>query len=111
MNSEIIWPSNKGIICRFDTFFCEGRASAPVCVKPALRADPVVGLINRETDVHELFAAMVPPERLIVLVPAVAVIVPAPQVPVKPFGVEITRPAGNVSLNATPVSATVVLLF
>ena len=38
-------------------------------------------------------------------------IVPAPQVPVRPFGVEITRPAGNVSLKPTPVSAVVVLLF
>src|SRR6202007_691672 len=37
MNSEIIWPSNKGIICRFDTFFCEGRASCTstnACVEP-----------------------------------------------------------------------------
>ena len=72
---------------------------------------PAAMPVTFTANVHELFAAMVPPERLIVLVPAVAVIVPAPQVPVKPFGVEITRPAGNVSLNATPVSATVVLLF
>ena len=43
--------------------------------------------------------------------PAVAVIVPAPQVPVRPFGVEITRPAGSVSLKPTPVRAVVVLLF
>src|SRR6185503_11817355 len=39
----------------------------------------------------------------------VAVIVPAPQVPVRPFGVEMIRPAGSVSVNATPLSATVVL--
>ena len=38
-------------------------------------------------------------------------IVPAPQEPVRPFGVEITSPAGNVSLKPTPVSAVVVLLF
>lgn len=37
-----------------------------------------------------------------------AVIVPVPQEPVRPFGVEITRPAGKVSLKATPLSATVV---
>jgi len=36
--------------------------------------------------------------------PAVAVIVPLPQLPVRPFGVEITRPAGNVSVKATPVN-------
>jgi hypothetical protein len=62
-------------------------------------------------NVQELFAAIVPPARLMTFVPAVAVIVPAPQVPVRPFGVEITRPAGSVSLNATPVSAVVVLGF
>lgn len=38
-------------------------------------------------------------------------IVPPPQVPVRPLGVEITKPAGSVSLKPTPVSATVVLLF
>ncbi len=59
--------------------------------------------------VQEPLAAIVPPLRLITFVPAVAVIVPAPHVPVRPFGVEITRPAGRVSLKATPVSATVVL--
>jgi len=61
--------------------------------------------------VQELLAAIVPPLRLITFVPAVAVIVPAPQVPVRPFGVETTRPAGSVSLNATLVSDVVVLLF
>ena len=60
-------------------------------------------------NVQEPLAAIVPPFRLITLVPAVAVIVPAPHVPVRPFGVEITRPAGRVSLKATPVSATVAL--
>ena len=40
-----------------------------------------------------------------------AVIVPPPHEPVRPFGVEITRPAGSVSLKPTPVSAVVVLLF
>src|SRR5207302_6111905 len=57
-----------------------------VC-KPA--AVPVMLIEN----VQEELAAIVPPLRLIVFVPAVAVIVPAPHVPVRPFGVEITRPA------------------
>jgi hypothetical protein len=56
-------------------------------------------------------AAIVPPLRLITFVPCVAVMVPAPHEPVSPFGVETTRPAGRVSLKATPLSATVVLLF
>ena len=60
--------------------------------------------------VQDEFAAIVPPERLIVFVPAVAVIVPAPQEPVSPLGVEMTKPAGSVSLKATPLSD-VLLLF
>jgi hypothetical protein len=56
-------------------------------------------------------AAIVPPERLIVPEPATAVTVPLPQAPVRPFGVETTRPAGKVSLNATPVAPTVGLVF
>ena len=48
--------------------------------------------------------ARVAPERLTLPEPATAVIVPPPQVPVRPFGVATTRPAGRVSVNATPVS-------
>src|SRR5579859_274414 len=53
------------------------------------------------------FAASVPPVRLIEPEPAAAVAVP-PQVLVSPFGVATTRPAGSVSVNAIPVSATLV---
>ena len=61
--------------------------------------------------VHEVFCASEAPLRLITFVPAVAVMVPPPQEPVRPFGVETTRPAGSVSLKPTPVSVVVVLLF
>ena len=44
-----------------------------------------------------------PPDRLIEPEPATAVTVP-PQTPLKPFGVATTSPAGNVSLNAMPLS-------
>src|SRR5580658_6935222 len=60
--------------------------------------------------VHELLCARVAPVRLIALVPCVAVIVPPPQVPVSPLGVEITNPAGNVSVNPMPERLCVVLL-
>src|SRR4051794_35134866 len=53
--------------------------------------------------VHEPFAARVPPVRLMEPDPAAAVVVP-PQLLVNPFGVATTRPAGSVSLKATPVS-------
>src|SRR5262249_56559284 len=71
------------------------EVTAPVVLvcKPA--AVPVTFTEN----VQLLFAAMVPPDRLITFVPAVAVMVPAPPVPVRPFGVEVTRPAGSVSVN------------
>jgi hypothetical protein len=56
--------------------------------------------------VHELLIATVPPVRLTLPLSAVAVVVP-PQVLLRLFGVATTSPAGNVSVNATPVSATV----
>src|SRR5262249_42406630 len=68
---------------------------------------PAVVPVTFTENVQDALAAMVPPDKLITFVPAVAVMVPAPQDPVSPFGVEITRPAGSVSLKATPVSATV----
>jgi hypothetical protein len=77
--------------------------TAPVVLLCAPAAMPVTLTEN----VQEPLAAIVPPLRLIVLVPAVAAMVPAPQVPVRPFGVETTKPAGSVSLNATPVNPTV----
>ena len=62
-------------------------------------------------NVHELELAMLAPERLTTPGPCVAVIVPAPHVPVRPFGVETTKPAGSVSLKPTPVRGVPVLLF
>jgi hypothetical protein len=62
-------------------------------------AVPVTFTLN----VQEPLAASVPPLRLTTPVPCVAVIVPPPQDPVSPLGVEITRPEGKVSLNPIPV--------
>lgn len=59
---------------------------------------------------QELLCARVAPMRLMVPAPCVAEIVP-PQVPVRPLGVDITRPAGSVSLKPMPDSDVVVLLF
>jgi hypothetical protein len=72
---------------------------------------PAAVPVTLTENVQEALAAIVPPLRLMTFVPATAVIVPAPHVPIRPFGVETTRPAGSVSLKPTPVSATVVLLF
>ncbi len=44
-------------------------------------------------------------------VACVAVIVPPPQLPVRPLGVETTRPAGSVSLKPMPLRVFPALLF
>jgi hypothetical protein len=56
-------------------------------------------------------SASVAPARLTEDDPAVAVIVPPPQAPVSPLGVETTRPAGNESVKATPVKLVPALGF
>jgi hypothetical protein len=61
--------------------------------------------------VQDVAAARLAPDRLMVLVPAVAEIVPPPQVPVRPLGVESTKPAGRVSVKPIPVSVVTVLGF
>ena len=50
-----------------------------------------------------MFAASLAPDRLIVPDPAVAVIVPASQLPVRPLGVATSRPAGRLSEKPTPL--------
>ena len=85
--------------------------SVDVTLPVVLFCVPAAIPVTFTENVQELLAAIVPPLRLITFVAWVAVIVPAPQVPVRPFGVEMANPAGSVSLKATPVSAVVVLLF
>jgi hypothetical protein len=53
--------------------------------------------------VHEPPIGRLPPDKLTVPEPAVAVIVPL-QVAANPLGVATTSPAGRVSVNATPLS-------
>src|SRR5262249_7213640 len=85
--------------------------SVEVTLPVVLFCKPAAVPVTFTEKVQELLAGIVPPDKLLTLVPCVAVIVPAPQVPLSPLGVEITRPAGSVSLKATPLRATVVLLF
>ena len=66
---------------------------------------PWATAITFTENVHDELVAMVAPERLMVLEPAAAVMVPPPQEPLSPLGVATTRAAGRVSLKPTPVSA------
>jgi len=72
---------------------------------------PAAVPVTLTENVQEAVAANVAPERLIAFVFCVAVIVPPPHEPVKPFGVEMISPVGNVSLKPTAVKALVRLLF
>lgn len=77
--------------------------SVAVTVTLLFFTPPVVG-VTFTLKVQEAEAARVAPDRLTEDEPAAAVMVPPPHEPVRPFGVETTRPAGNESVNATPVS-------
>jgi hypothetical protein len=68
---------------------------------------PMLTAVAFTEKTHVLIAATEPPASVIDAEPAVAVIVPAPQVPTRPFGFEICSPEGNASVNATPAKATV----
>ena len=64
---------------------------------------PEVTPVTFKEKEQEEIAESVAPERLTLLDPAAAVIVPPSQVPVNVFGVAITCPDGRVSVNPTPL--------
>src|SRR6266852_5896296 len=66
---------------------------------------PVTSTENVHDDPAAGDAVSVPPDRLMLPLPAVAVIVPLPQEPVTLGVAATTRPAGKLSVNATPLSA------
>jgi hypothetical protein len=85
--------------------------SVEVTLPVVLFCVPAAAPVTFTEKVHDVLAARAAPVKLITLVPAVAVIVPAPQVPTWPFGVAITSPAGRVSLKPKPDRLCAVLLF
>src|SRR5258708_29325777 len=85
--------------------------SVDVTLPVVLFCAPAAMPVTFTANVHDVLAAKLAPVRLITLVACVAVIVPPPQLPVRPLGVETTKPAGNVSVKPTPVSVCAVLLF
>lgn len=54
-------------------------------------------------NVQELLAAKLAPDKLTVLAPGVAEIVPPPQFPVAPFGFAMVSPSGRASVTPIPV--------
>lgn len=83
--------------------------SVEVTAEVVLLAVPAAAPVTFAENVHVPPAASDPPERLIAL-PAAAM-VPPPQLPVNPFGVDTVRLLGRVSVKPTPVSPTVVFGF
>src|SRR5438552_504775 len=69
---------------------------------------PVTSTENVHVEPAAGDAVSVPPDRLMLLLPATAVIVPPPQDPVTLGVAATTRPAGRLSVNATPLNATLV---
>jgi len=93
----------------------EAVPPVPPCVEVifpvVLVCSPAAIPVTFTENVHELLCAKVAPLRLITLVPCVPVIVAAPHVVVCPLGVEIIKPAGNVSEKPMLERLCVVLLF
>src|SRR5882724_3678179 len=69
---------------------------------------PAVVPVTFTDNVQDVLIANVPADKLTVPEPATAVAVP-PQVLVNPFGVATTKPAGRLSVKATPVSPMVLM--
>jgi hypothetical protein len=96
------------------TTFVVSDAALPL-PKLDVTADVVFGAVPADTPVtftlnaQLVFGAKLAPDRLMVLVPAVAVIAPPPHEPVRPFGVDITNWPGKSSVN--PIVLSVVVEF
>jgi hypothetical protein len=76
--------------------------SVEVNAPDVLFLTPAVVPVTFTANVHDPLAASVAPDKLMVPVPCVAVIVPPPHEPLSPFGVATTNPDGRLSLNPTP---------
>ena len=66
---------------------------------------PDVAPVTSAEEVQEALATRNAPVSETLPDPAAAVMVPPPQLPVKPFGVDTTSPAGSVSAKPTPATA------
>jgi hypothetical protein len=85
--------------------------SVDVTADVTLFCIPVAVAVTFTAKLQDVLALSVAPARLTLVDPGVAVIVPLPQLPVSPLGVETAKPAGNASVKPTPLSKEPVLGF
>src|SRR6185369_9763615 len=78
-------------------------ASVEVIVVVTLFCVPATVTLTLIENVQEVFAERLVPDRLKLFAPAFAVIVPPPQLPVKPFGLDISCPVGKPSVKPIPL--------
>ena len=86
-------------------------ASVEVTALVTLSCAPAVVPATFIAKVQEAPAARLAPERLMLFEPAAAVMVPPPQLPVNPFGVDTVSPAGRVSVKPIPLNEVAALGF
>jgi hypothetical protein len=67
-----------------------------------LALTPPLIAVTFTAKLQNALAAKVAPDRLILVDPAVAVMMPPPQPPARPLGVDTTKPAGNTSVKPMP---------
>lgn len=84
-------------------------ASVEVTVLVTLFCMPAAVPVTFTAKVHEAAAARLAAERLTLFEPAAAVIVPPPQLPVDPLGVDTISPDGKVSVKPMPLREVAVL--
>ena len=119
VNVKVVPPFN-GILAAPNALVIEGGARTVILadavapVPPStdttalvvLVTVPVVALVMFTANVQALLSANVAPDKLTLFDPGVAIMLPAVHAPVKPFGFATVTPAGNVSVNPTPVRPT-----
>ena len=81
-----------------------GGASFEVSELVVLICTPIALPVTFTETVHEAPAASVPPDRLMLFEPALAVMIPPSHEPVRPLGVDTISPEGSVSVKVRPVS-------
>lgn len=86
-------------------------ASVEVTLPVVLFFTPAVVPVTFTEKVQLLLLAMVAPESETTPLPAVEVMVPPPQLPVRPLGLATVRPAGKLSVKPIPLRLLVALLF